>query len=92
MFTKADEKFAAFAADASKRQMMISSRQSARTILFWCAALGSVCSFMGQLSDGHSIMGGSIFLWVLVLKFDSDVRLLTVIEKMSGQNSDGQTA
>jgi hypothetical protein len=95
MFTKTDEKFATFAADTAKRQGMIASRQNYRTIFFWCAVVMTGLYLVAICSGAHGITGfsfGSLVQWMLVFKFDSDVRLLTVIDKISGQTPDGRNA
>ncbi|MDD2764822.1 MAG: hypothetical protein PHE83_12705 [Opitutaceae bacterium] len=95
MFTKTDERFAAFAADASRRPGMISSRQKVRTILFWCALSTTGSALVAMLSSHHgesALTVGALIQWVLVLKFDSDVRLLAVLDKMPGASRDGRTA
>jgi hypothetical protein len=95
MFTKTDEKFAALAADTSKRQVLIASRQNYRTIFFWCAVVMTGLYLVAILTHAHGIAGftfGALVQWMLVLKFDSDVRLLTVIDKIAGQTPDGRNA
>ena len=95
MFTKTDEKFAAFAADASRRQVMIASRQNCRTIIFWCAVVMTGLDLVAMWTNARGIAGftfGALVQWMLVFKFDSDVRLLTVIDKISGQTPDGRNA
>ena len=95
MFTKTDEKFATLAADASKRQGMIASRQNYRTIFFWCAVVMTGLDLVAMWTDARGIAAftfGALTQWMLVFKFDSDVRLLTVIDKISGQTPDGRNA
>ena len=90
MFNQADEKFAAFAADASKRREMISSRQLSRTVLFWCAVILTACDLLGGWFGGRTLgllTTATVIQWVIVFKFDSDVRLLTVIDKLAGQGA-----
>jgi hypothetical protein len=90
MFSKSDAMFAAYAVDPVKRKIMISSRQTVRRLLFWCAIVTTICAWC-QILSNH---GGTIafqltaaVLWVLLLKFDSDVHMLIVADAIAKRNA-----
>lgn len=90
MFTKSDTKFAALAADPDKRHSMIANRQYTRTLMFWGAMLVTICNVFIAWSSRH-VSAGFVFVvlvqWVLVLKFDSDVRILSAIDALDTRHA-----
>ena len=85
MFTKQDEKFAETAADPVRRVAAITDLTSRRTILFWCALL--ITLVMGASSFGGKPASVGLGLcaaiqWAIVFKFESDLRLLRVIDRL----------
>jgi len=93
MFSKSDTKFAAMAADPAKRHAMVASRQLARTGMFWCALVITVCDLATAWTDGHfaAVMStATLIQWMLVLKFDSDVRMLSIVDT-TAKRSVGET-
>ena len=78
------------AADPSKRHAMIASRQFTRTVLFWCALVITVCDLAAALAGGHFatvLSAGTVIQWMLVFKFDSDVRLLSIVDTMANRGT-----
>jgi hypothetical protein len=90
MFTKSDSKFAALAADPGKRHAMIANRQYTRTLLFWGAVLITICNLFIAWST-REVSGSFIFVvlaqWMIVLKFDSDVRMLCAIDAIDARHA-----
>jgi len=85
MFTKHDEKFAETAADTTRRAAAITDLSIRRTILFWCACMVSVAtiaSSFGSRPAGGAWAFCAAFQWMLVFKFESDLRLLRVIDRL----------
>ena len=88
MFTKTDDKFAAFAADAAKRQELIANRRGLRLALFCLAIISTVILVMASWGSSRGAEGltfGTIIQWILVFHFDAEVRLLTVLQRVSEQ-------
>jgi hypothetical protein len=93
---EADDTFAQTAADDSRRPELIKETSRKRTGLTWCAVLMSVCAFilmiLGMISEIYgksnipSIAVVEFFLaaliWMQVLKTESDLRLLKLVEKL----------
>jgi len=85
MFTKHDEKFAETAADPVRRLAAITDLASRRTILFWCACVASfaaIASSFGSKPAGGALAFCAAIQWMLVFKFESDLRLLRVIDRL----------
>ena len=85
MFKRYDEQFERTSTDPLRRREAISDVSLRRTILFWCALVSSVCATVGSFS-GKSAMAGLWFAaavqWSICFKFESDLRLLRVIERL----------
>jgi hypothetical protein len=85
MFKKYDEQFERTAADPIRRRAAIGDLSRRRTILFWCALVISACAIVGSFS-GRSAMAGLCFAaavqWSILFKFESELRLLRVIERL----------
>ena len=85
MFKKDDEQFERTAADPLRRRAAIGDLSRRRTILFWCALVSSVCAIVGSFS-GKSALAGLWFAAAvqgsICFKFESDLRLLRVIERL----------
>lgn len=93
MFTKYDEQFARTAADPIRREAAIRDLSHRRAILFWsalvttaCALVVVACSFVSHLSGNTAVAATLYFAaavhWSLVFKFESELRLLRVIERL----------
>jgi len=91
MFKKSDLEFAVYAADPERRQRAISSYRLTRDVLFCCAALISIID-LAEMIYGHSAAAGlgmgCVIQWILVSKFDADVRLLTVVDQLSANKTE----
>ena len=85
MFTKHDEKFAETAADPVRRLAAITDLTSRRTILAWCACAATLLTIVSSFGS-KPVVGGLAFFaaiqWMLVFKFESDLRLLRVIDRL----------
>ena len=91
-FDKADDTFIQMAVDDSRRPELIKETSRKRTILFWCAVLITVCAllmiFVETNAKAHnSGIAGVEFTvaamtWMQVLKIESDLRLLKLVEKL----------
>jgi hypothetical protein len=87
MFDASDERFAEVAVDPERRLSAIRDLSWRRTILFWCAVVASlVCLPIPYLSGSHAIGAGSAFapavMWILALKFDTDLKILQVVNRL----------
>ncbi len=97
-YDEADEIFIQKAADDSRRPELIKETSRKRKVLTWCAVLWSVCAFiqmiLGMISGIYglshnfsaSAAGWNFFMaamiWMLVLKCETDLRLLKLVEKL----------
>jgi hypothetical protein len=88
MFKKQDEQFDRMAADPARRRKGIDDLSSRRNVLFWCAVVVTLCAlamffFSNRSSGGGSALGfAAAVQWMLVFKFESDLRLLRVVERL----------
>jgi threonine/homoserine/homoserine lactone efflux protein len=85
MFTKYDEEFSETAADPMRRLAAITDLTNRRTILFWCAcviSLVTIASSFGSKPAGGALALCAAIQWMLVFKFESDLRLLRVIDRL----------
>ena len=90
MFTKQDEQFDQMAADPLRRREGIAGLSRRRNMMFWCAAIMTLCAlatFFLSLRTARGGGGAAIGLaaavhWMLLFKFESDLRLLRVIERL----------
>jgi hypothetical protein len=92
-FDKADDAFIQAAVDDSRRPELIASMARRRTMVFWAAVISSVCAlaimFIEITGKAHiSGMSGAVFFyvsamnWMQVMKCDSDLRLLKMVDKL----------
>ena len=93
MFKRYDEQFQRIATDPLRRRAAIDDLSQRRTILFWCALVSSVCAIVDGFS-GKPAMAGLYFAaavqWGISFKFESDLRLLRVIDRLDvGGNAEG---
>jgi hypothetical protein len=92
---KADDKFIQEAVDDKCRPWLIKETSRRRTMLFWCAVLVNVCAIaviIFAMNDKfHNPAGAGVvgimcavaaMQWMQVLKNDSDLRLLKLVEKL----------
>jgi hypothetical protein len=88
MFTKQDGQFDDMAADPARRREGITALALRRNI-FLCCAVGmtllAFIFFMSNRSPGAAAVGfAAVLQWILFSKFESDLRLLRVIERLHG--------
>ncbi|HEY3932089.1 MAG TPA: hypothetical protein VGM58_06940 [Verrucomicrobiae bacterium] len=91
LFTKADDKFVKYATDSNLRQIAIASRTQTRNSFFWTAIFLFAMAIIGL---GHtsnttflfSLVGAS-FMTCLCFKFESDLRLLKIVERLQNSGS-----
>jgi len=94
MFHKSDTRFADMAVITEQRRRMISSRQNARVVLFWCAIIITIAAVFNA-SGGHPfvLLGvGATIQWMLVFYFDSEVRMLMVVDRFGHSKPSGDPA
>jgi hypothetical protein len=93
MFKRYDEQFERTAADPLRRRAAIGDLSLRRTILFWCALVTTACALVvgacalvGRLSGSSAVAAALYFAaavhWSSVFKFESELRLLRVIERL----------
>jgi len=86
MFTKSDQQFTDTAVDPFRRRLAITDLRRRRDILFWCACVLSICTLavtFGSKPAGVGSAFAAAVQWILVFKFDSDLRLLSVIDRLA---------
>ena len=88
MFKKQDEQFDRMAADPARRRKGIDDLSSRRTLLFWCGVVITLCAFAifffskAGSGGGEGLGFAAAVQWILVFKFESDLRLLRVVERL----------
>ena len=83
MFNKSDIRFEEMAADPARRRAAIADLSMRRTVIFWCAAVISVCAVASSWSGKSSDLIFSAAVSVSILfKFESDLRLLRTIDRL----------
>ena len=85
MFTKQDEQFDDMVADQTRRREGIHGLSWRRTLFLWCAIVMTLLAlvfFISNRSPGAAIGFAAALQWMLFFKFESDLRLLRVIEKL----------
>ncbi len=84
MFTKSDVEFDVIASDPSRRRLEISLLTKRRGTLYWAAMLATLAA-VGSMFVGrggyHVVTFNAAMLWIFVLKINSDLRLLRVIDR-----------
>jgi hypothetical protein len=87
MFAKQDEQFDEMAIDPARRREGIADLSSRRTIILWCAvgmtSLALVFFFANRAAGGAAAVGfAAAVQWMLAFKFESELRLLRVVERL----------
>jgi hypothetical protein len=87
MFKRLDEEFDEMAADAARRREGIVSLTSRRDVLCWCAVIMTLVAlpffFTNRSPAGAAAIGfAAAVQWMLLFKFESDLRLLRVVERL----------
>ena len=86
---RADDKFVEIAIDGSHRPRVIKGLGIARIILLWCTVSTSLIVVLLAFDPNHGSAGSIIstlvaaIQWSLVLKFDADLKLLKIVQKLS---------
>jgi hypothetical protein len=98
MFTKQDEQLDQMAADPVRRREGIVGLSWRRNVMFWCAVVMTLCALATFFMSLRSARGGAAIgfaaavQWMLLFKFESDLRLLRVVERLhsteNGKTSD----
>jgi uncharacterized membrane protein len=91
-FDQSDDAFIQMAVDDLHRPELIKITARKRTILFWCAMLITVCALVIIFAEtsgkphGSGVAGvafaGVAMSWMLVIRCESDLRLLKMVEKL----------
>jgi len=93
MFTKSDLSFDEIAADPVRRRAKIVELSRSRTLFFWCfitASIGALfCIWTGRASG--SILAAAL-LYGVVVRLESDLRLLRVVERLQKDLNDRHVA
>ncbi len=104
MFTKFDKWFAETAADPARRRAAIADYSKRRTILFWCAVASSLCALAvfaisifstSKHGDAGGVAGmgfSAAILWIIAMKFDSDLRMLKMYDQFYKDRDDSHVA
>ena len=90
MFIKEDEKFTSAATDTIRRRASIADLTRLRKLLFWCSLAMTV--LMVASSFGNKPMSAGLGFatavqWMLVFKFESEIRLLKVIAHLQASGN-----
>jgi hypothetical protein len=87
MFTKQDEQFDDMATDPGRRREGIIGLSLRRNI-FLCCAVGmtllALVFFILNRSPGAAVGFAAVLQWILFFKYESDLRLLRVVERLHG--------
>ena len=95
---RSDEKFVVQAADDFQRAVAVDDLSGLRLTNFWVAALLSICFLLifilGAFHPTLAALGGAVgtgFVmlaqWMRLMKIESDLRLLKVVEQLRRQSS-----
>lgn len=89
MFTNQDKQFEQMATDPVRRREAIAGLSWRRDVMFWCAVGVTLCALATFFISLQKERGGAAAIgfvatvqWMLLFKFDSDLRLLRVIERL----------
>jgi hypothetical protein len=95
MFAKQDEEFDEMIADSARRRLGIISLSSRRNLLCVCAMVATACALAFFFPGRPSRTGGAAAMgflaaiqWILVFKFESDLRLLRTIDRLERRRDD----
>lgn len=95
MFTKYDKWFEQAATEPARRRAAIADFSKRRNILFWCAMVITLCALLSAFasdmagkSGGFALLFSAAVIWSIVFKFESELRLLQVIEKLLGKSDE----
>jgi threonine/homoserine/homoserine lactone efflux protein len=93
MFTKFDKRFEQTAAEPARRRAAIADLSKLRTIFFWLAIAMSVIAIASTWNGQASgLILVAAIIWSIFFKFESDLRLLRVIERLQKDRDEKPTA
>ena len=89
MFHKQDVEFDQMAADPARRREGIADLSWRRNVMFWCAVLMTLCALVTFFISLRVDRGGAAAVgfaaavqWMLLFKFEADLKLLRVVERL----------
>lgn len=88
LFQREDIEFVEQGADDLRRQAAIQQLTRKRNLLFWCAVVTTLCAFAlffvpsRSSGVGAAIGFAAAIHWMLVFKYESELRLLLMIGKL----------
>ncbi|RLS81222.1 MAG: hypothetical protein DWI05_05640 [Planctomycetota bacterium] len=89
MFKNNDQEFAEIAADPVRRRAAIADLAGRGKTMLFCAGGASGALIMATIANpqGTGVLAGCVAgLWAIAFKFDSDLRLLRVVERLHGES------
>lgn len=95
MFTKQDERFDATVADPIRRRAKIADLSKRRNLIGCCAIVIVVCVVVEIWTAGMATIGGvfaAAISYSTLVKYESDLRLLRVIERLHKDRDENTTA
>lgn len=89
MFKNNDQEFAEIAADPVRRRAAIADLAGRCKTVSNCAGVASVGLIVATIANpqGSGVLAGCVAgLWAIALKFDTDLRLLRVVDRLHGDS------
>ena len=89
MFKNNDEEFAEIAADPVRRRAAINDLAGRCKTVSRCAGVASVGLIVATIANpqGSGVLAGCVAsLWAIAFKFDTDLRLLRVVDRLHGDS------
>ena len=89
MFKNNDQEFAEIAADPVRRRAAIADLAGRCKTMLFCAGVASGGLIVATIANpqGTGVLAGCVAgLWAIAFKFDSDLRLLRVVERLHGES------
>ena len=89
MFKNNDQEFAEIAADPVRRRAAIADLAGRCKTMLFCAGGASGALIMATIANpqGTGVLAGCVAgLWAIAFKFDSDLRLLRVVDRLHGDS------
>jgi len=94
MFKKSDMRFEEMVFDPARRRAAIADLSWRRTVMFWCAFVAGIgafgASWSGELRPG-GVLSAAVII-IIFLKWESDLRLLRVIDRLQKDSDDKPVA
>jgi len=89
LFKNNDQEFAEIAADPVRRRAAIADLAGRCKTMLFCAGGASGALIMATIANpqGTGVLAGCVAgLWAIAFKFDSDLRLLRVVDRLHGDS------